>query len=503
MAAFNIWLCMALESEVDETFRPEEFLTQVPAVDVQRAIELANSCAALAKSGQSALALAHAREANRLLPNAAAIRRVYRVALEVAGSVHYNEGRPTEALNCFTEGLTHFSDSPALYFGASMCLKTIDLLKSVEFCLLAWSLQRENEGYFRTSWRLITILTSALDAPYVADKTFYERLMKEAPTYATALAFVNGCAALDTALTILRSAIASAPDIPFADVMYGSRLAIARQVDEARVVFERVKRFAGADFERMIRLDREFHDSLADWTIKTRAPCHGRIDPLPDDVPLVVYAGCDWVYWQRYGRGMVSSLAQTNPGVFLHLHLTDPDIEFFRIESAFVAEALGGQCRITYEFLPPGKFAPEQRKVYLSCNRMFTFVDALRVYGHPIFFLDIDTLIKRPLWELCAAHPSADIVVSMNHLASPAEYYGIGLMLVRYSEKTVAFFDKVIRYVDWHWDAGLARWFLDQTAMFCVDRAGVDEIDRPTIENLERAPFFDVISATGVPNLMS
>jgi hypothetical protein len=71
-------------------------------------------------------------------------------------------------------------------------------------------------------------------------------------------------------------------------------------------------------------------------------------------------------------------------------------------------------------------------------------------------------------------------------------------MLVRSNTKTERLFDRVSRYIDWHWHAGSAVWFLDQTAMYCVERAGLEADQRPSIAPLDIAPYFESLAATGV-----
>jgi hypothetical protein len=109
---------------------------------------------------------------------------------------------------------------------------------------------------------------------------------------------------------------------------------------------------------------------------------------------FTVYASCDSVYYQKYGKSFIGSLVKHMPGYAIHLHIINPDPTALT-ELAQLDAALSESCiSYTWEIVDLAGLQDEERGIYYYSVRFLRFYQFVRDTGCPALCLDIDVLVN-------------------------------------------------------------------------------------------------------------
>lgn len=201
--------------------------------------------------------------------------------------------------------------------------------------------------------------------------------------------------------------------------------------------------------------------------------------PLKTRRPIIVFAACDGVYFDRFASALVAS-AWRNGAIdcAFHLHVIDPPADL-GARIAHLDAVLGGPgIAVSTSRLDPD-LDPEGLKTRYACERFRLLPHVLRAYQRPVLTLDADLLVLRPLDEFVASAWVGDLALVATDPAGfePWNWFWADVIFTNNSPLALEFVDLVAAYVGHFLDQGRAVWFLDQIALTMVWQAGF--IDRP------------------------
>ncbi|MFN3077220.1 MAG: tetratricopeptide repeat protein [Alphaproteobacteria bacterium] len=418
-------------------------------------------------------ALPVAREAHAADPGNQTARNNLRVLLDMALRERYQAGDLAGAAMFGEEVVEMDPDSPDARRTLGICLMQISKLRSARQAFAAWRQRPDDGEFYNTARNVFKQMTTVIDRDFVADRQFYKALITREESYEALIGAGRAWEGDDfgPAAALLRRAIALVPDAPFAYLELASMLGHfsiighARKFDEARWCFERVQRFGGTPRERMIRLDRAFHEALPARVFQFKSPLEGELGTVDDKVQVVVFVSCDPVFFRRYWASFSEGLLRHLGDNHFHLHIMNPDPEFLERELPELRRL--SRVSVSFDRIATSRLYGKDASYYAS-NRLMQIPEILAHYQRTILFLDIDIIIKGPVADFVSRFADHDISVPRTPAAQPGEYVSIDIMVLNHSVRTLDFLRRVARYIDWVWSGGGAEWLTDQTSIYSV-----------------------------------
>lgn len=135
-----------------------------------------------------------------------------------------------------------------------------------------------------------------------------------------------------------------------------------------------------------------FSAQFADFSNTT--PSFEKPDPsAPSSNKLLHLISCDAKYFKRYGPAVIPS-SRNAPGAestFLHVHITDPDIECLDLIGELQKQH---SFRASSEFLPFDNVSRELRLAYYTSARFINAASLMAIYNAPVLITETDCLIN-------------------------------------------------------------------------------------------------------------
>jgi hypothetical protein len=184
-------------------------------------------------------------------------------------------------------------------------------------------------------------------------------------------------------------------------------------------------------------------------------------------------------YAQRYLAGILRSLGEVYKDDLwlLHVHLINPSEETLETVFSYQASNIPLAASVEHIELRTDEIDDTrkitQMRTYYACARFRLLPFLFQFYCIPMWIIDVDMLVKRPLNDLFKKTgiqaENIDIGIVFNERARClTEYIGAALSYYQPSETTENFARTLARYLDFHLDRGHWGWGLDQAAFFAV-----------------------------------
>ncbi len=169
------------------------------------------------------------------------------------------------------------------------------------------------------------------------------------------------------------------------------------------------------------------------------------------------FLSCDHVYFGKYCLPMLRSMAATNPGLPVHVHVMGGPADA-------VAEALALNLDLTSTHEDPGAFiaalgiAPNH---YYGAARLVRFADALDNTPGPLWMADVDGLVTGDVRQLLGINAALAMRIRAGRLEP---WHQFSACLVMGSAASRPYFRRVAEIV--LADLSRAWWGMDQYALF-------------------------------------
>lgn len=188
----------------------------------------------------------------------------------------------------------------------------------------------------------------------------------------------------------------------------------------------------------------------------------------PGESRPIYFIYADHAYVIEHAIPLILSLKETAATAAIHLHVANPGNGLRRILHHLRSTLGDMPLVVSSESVVVEQYAAPA--IYHSCIRFVRMYQLLRVNAAPVIMLDADVLIRKNPVEL--VHPGPiDVVVSRSpHDPFWSTYYG-GYVEVHPTAGGRAYLGQVAAFILDNIHRGVARWFLDQTALAaCADK---------------------------------
>lgn len=184
---------------------------------------------------------------------------------------------------------------------------------------------------------------------------------------------------------------------------------------------------------------------------------------LPDG-PVVMLC-VDGRYALDHVPAFARSLAANDPGRALHVHVVNLT-EGIEAILALVAADTGLTLTISYELADLTVMGAQDRKAYYACIRFVRAAQVLRLVDAPLWVLDADSIVLKPLPE-----PSEDYAIFERPDHPDHMRVAAGAVFLRPTLAGHAFLDGTAGAISKAIEQGGLQWYLDQLCL-----AGVHEM---------------------------
>lgn len=239
--------------------------------------------------------------------------------------------------------------------------------------------------------------------------------------------------------------------------------------------------------EQAMRFDGDFIlAAAAEWRKNGGFTPHSVLSA--SDKPVLVLAGCDGVYFQRFASALLRSTVE-NAGIdaSFHLHVVNPPPDAARIVADWNARLGGPGVGLTTETVDAAALGDEAKTAY-ACARFRLLPWLLRQRRRRVLMLDADLIVLRRLTALLESTAEADVAMvgGAHNRFEPWNLHWADVVAINPTEAAVAYFDRVAAYIDYFLRRGLSRWFLDQIALTAVAACGFPDRPPPRIVHLPK-----------------
>ncbi|MBP2294979.1 tetratricopeptide repeat protein [Azospirillum rugosum] len=256
-----------------------------------------------------------------------------------------------------------------------------------------------------------------------------------------------------------------------------------------------------SDFEllvwSLVQSDPRFYDRLGGFSSRLfGAAVRRTLAPPANDGRPILLAGCDDVYWRRFGSDFVASFRERAGSCVLHVHVVNPSAETLDALKR-LSDASGGRLSCSCEAIDLSHLSDPVRLTYFASARFAVARDLIRDGKGPVVQVDIDARFLEDPGAAVGAWPSWDIAIMKDRRhRGPTRDFLAGFMAFNRTPRAAAFLDMAVSYIGWHFDEGRAYWGLDQAAPYCIhdwlDRSGTP----PAVVwfDFENFPFLEFLA---------
>ncbi|WP_207477512.1 hypothetical protein [Arenibaculum pallidiluteum] len=406
------------------------------------------------------------RMADALKPCDAATRR--NIAMTFGSLANAAMERdPVAAVGLLRTGLAYAPDVAELHAAMAIACQKTNPYDAAVHLLTASRLAPDDAGHADNAWRVL----SKLGGELAGDVDFAGLVALGRGPYPAWIGLGNQRRAagdLAGAEAAFRTALALAPDLPFAASRLACLQAELGRLEEADALFQQAARQPGTR-DAAIRLSDSFmRGLLGERVVQARLSVQGAAPAA--SAGIVVFAGADMGYLRRFGTSFAASLAGSGlPGAHLHLHVVNPDEGLAAEMEAISGRLPGWTLACSTERVDLAPFGAEAR-TYFACARFQVLPELLARYGRRMLCLDIDLIVQRDPAPLLAVLDEAELAMVESPGADVWNRYWADVILLRPSPRTIETLRVAAAYMRSFLKTGRARWFLDQIALFAALR---------------------------------
>ncbi len=180
---------------------------------------------------------------------------------------------------------------------------------------------------------------------------------------------------------------------------------------------------------------------------------------------LVVTTPCDPEYFRRHGKALILSLDRNSPGGAFHLHLFDPDDAIHAEVDALRRRLAATELTVTWESVP------EPSPAYYVNMRFVRLHQMVESSGREVLNIDTDSLIRAGLDGIGRSLGDHDISILTRFGNVQIHLKVLGSALhVRPTPAARIFLGRLAAYTLSCWRDGTLGWFLDQLAIYVIQR---------------------------------
>jgi hypothetical protein len=257
-------------------------------------------------------------------------------------------------------------------------------------------------------------------------------------------------------------------------LLLAESLLASGQAEKAEPHLMKLRASGLSDISAVINLDPDFHAELGKWLPSTEpgAASSTRVRDIPAGCRQVVYAACDAIYFDKYGRQLATSFARyAAPGCCLALHIFDArdgkDAEIalwlesipgltFALSIEQTAYGQGGDVKMARGYYHAARFI-----------RFYEFLaDHIEVAG---WLLDADTIVNAPLAPLFDLTAACDVALGM--MPGRLQFNNqvcAGVLGVGPTARGRDYVRRVAAYIAGYVKQARLPWGIDQVAVYAV-----------------------------------
>ena len=166
-----------------------------------------------------------------------------------------------------------------------------------------------------------------------------------------------------------------------------------------------VRNCATADVSDRAGVDAYLKSSLGDYPVVIDGA------PIEDGKVGTMLVGCDEYYLQVYLEPLLRSIEHNDSEMRLHLHVADASDSGISYVHRLASQTLGDLLSATFS-KPDNLESLSYRQIYYSACRFLILGEILRRTGQPVFSIDVDAVVMRPVWPTLSQHLNgADVVI--------------------------------------------------------------------------------------------
>jgi len=433
--------------------------------DREALVVLFNAAVALYRQERATEALVGLEAVRQAEPDLPPLQKAFRACHHLIGQQAEQAGDRAVARRHYEAALRFDPDDAELHAALGTLLFKEHPRLSTHHTLRAWELAPGSTAHYGNAWQVLNKIG--------ADFSSLDELVSELAqgwTYATQIGIGNAlrqAGRAEDAEAAYRTAACRHPSYPFAYTRLGCLYATTSRHEDADRCFERVGQGWGPAREEAIRLAPSFLASLPADGGALSGTVEFRDRPVaPEDADFVMFSSGDAAYIAKFAFSLVNSIDQNrHRPAFVHIHAINPDRkteeEIERIRESFPRVGLA----YSHERTDVERFGDE-RKTYFACARFLLLPHLIKIYGKPVLMLDMDLLLLRDPDPIRAMVGEADLGAVGGVAMEIWNEIWADVVYIRPTGKAIGFLDCAARYIRHFLDAGQARWFLDQIALF-------------------------------------
>ena len=263
---------------------------------------------------------------------------------------------------------------------------------------------------------------------------------------------------------IYRAAMAIAPDNPFVLTRLACLLLEQGRLESADRLLRKSAALHPGRAEA-IRFGQSFLGSLRSRKLPE---LDLRISPVHRDAPLVIFAACDGVYFEKFASALLNSVVR-NAGVDcrFHLHVINPPPDIAGRVADYDHRLGTPGIDLSVAHVAIDDWDTETRRTWFACARFRLLPQIMAAYCRPVLMLDVDLIVLRDLSSLIEAASDGDVAMvgTEFHRQEPWNWFWADVVFANVTDAAHDYFGLVARYIDALLELGNARWFLDQIAL--------------------------------------
>ncbi|MGE4062690.1 MAG: tetratricopeptide repeat protein [Rhodospirillaceae bacterium] len=262
-----------------------------------------------------------------------------------------------------------------------------------------------------------------------------------------------------------------------------ARFALKDRHGAEAIIRTAVKKTKGHIYET-VRFAPEFYDELRampDADIARGLPPRIEVTPPCPDANGVLYLSCNYTYFYAFAFPMIVSLRERSPATPVHVHIMDADQEQTDFALAVLQRLTPLKFALSVE-RPRLKPNSSQAKCYYHAVRFIRYYEHLKLYGCPLWLMDVDAVINRDLKDLFAEIGSCDAAMRIRPgRLEPWNQFNACMVAASQSTTSIEYFRLIAAYIAHFQQNNSLRWGIDQLAMYGVY---ADMEDRGTAPSL-------------------
>lgn len=195
-------------------------------------------------------------------------------------------------------------------------------------------------------------------------------------------------------------------------------------------------------------------------------PLQGTL-PTNLQTPLLIFAACDSVYFDKFGRPFLGSLHRFGSLSGIHIHIYNPRRTQLEYLEALQHDGTPTSLTFSWEHVDLGRLNQEERGIYYYSMRFARMASVLAASRVPCLCLDIDALAVKPIDPLLEAVADADVAFYSRFGKSGANTKLLaGTFYVRFAPPSVRLLEEIGAQIELFVRHGYLLEKLDQEVIY-------------------------------------